>query len=244
MEINDIVNSQKDDGLRDKLVRNKLTEAEYKKQITVSLTYLLNSRRQFLHTFRVLHGSIISKDVKIDENIVKLLFPVQYLSHIKKIENKLDPFLILSLIRQESAFNPEARSLVGARGLMQLMPNTARRFYRRIRARHLRRPKLNLKIGIKYLKKLIKKYDGNLVYTLAAYNAGEGRVKRWRKNIFISEDPLLTIESIPYKETRHYVKLIYRNIFFYKLLNDRPFLKTSLEDSFRIGLGSQMKIKI
>ena len=149
----------------------------------------------------------------------------------------MDSSLILALIRQESAFNPQARSMVGAQGLMQLMPNTARQFNRRLKRSSLNKPQLNLKIGIKYLKQLIKKYDGNLVFVLAAYNAGERRIRNWRKNIFSAEKPLFMIESIPFKETRYYIKLIYRNIFFYKLLKQEPVLKTPLEKTFHIDLS-------
>ena len=98
----------------------------------------------------------------------------------------------------------------------------------------LKNPNLNLKLGIRYFKKLLNKYKGNLIYTLAAYNAGEKRIENWKRKIFNSEDPLSIIESIPFRETRNYVKLIYRNIFFYKWLEKKSNLSVPLKDSFFI----------
>ena len=80
----------------------------------------------------------------------------------------------------------------------------------------LHEPDFNLQLGIRYFKKLFKYYEGNLVYSLAAYNAGQTRVKRWKKKYFTNDNILMDIESIPFSETRNYVKLIFRNIFFYK----------------------------
>ena len=131
----------------------------------------------------------------------------------------IDPYIILSLIRQESAFNPSARSRVGARGLMQLMPETAKRIIRKLPSQALHNPQTNLKVGIRYFIKLYQKYNKNLIYTLAAYNAGENRVKRWRRQYFKNHSMLHVIEAIPFKETNLYVKLILRNLFFYKLIN-------------------------
>ena len=89
------------------------------------------------------------------------------------------------------------------------------------------------------LKLLISRFDGNLIYALASYNAGENRIDRWRKEIFRNEDPLSTIESIPYEETRNYVKLIYRNNFFYSLISNKSVLMIPLEDTFKVSLGAK-----
>ena len=112
-----------------------------------------------------------------------------------------------------------AKSRVGARGLMQLMPTTARQIARRLASQKLHHPKTNLKLGIHYFMKLYNKYDKNLIYTLSAYNAGENRVKRWKREYFKDHPTLYKIESIPFKETNLYVKLILRNLFFYKIIS-------------------------
>ena len=140
------------------------------------------------------------------------------MSAIENIDKIIDPLVVLSLIRQESAFNPRAKSIVGARGLMQLMPQTAKRFNTKIRPHHLKKPKLNIRIGTKLLRKLLKRYDGNLIHALAAYNAGERNANKWIKDRFTGTDAEDVIEEIPFKETRLYVKLIYRNLFFYNML--------------------------
>jgi len=146
--------------------------------------------------------------------------------------------LILSLIRQESAFNNKAKSVVGARGLMQLMPATARMFKRRLRSNQLYNPKLNINIGVKFLERLVKKYDGDLMLTLSAYNAGMGNVSKWMKRIPFTEDVLLNIELIPFEETKKYVKLIYRNLFFYKYLDqDSAHLDLALNESFNVSFN-------
>jgi soluble lytic murein transglycosylase len=111
-----------------------------------------------------------------------------------------------------------ARSSAGARGLMQLMPNTAKQFKRKLKSRQLYNPSLNIKIGTKYFNTLLENYDNNLVYSLAAYNAGESRVNVWQQEYMTSDNILKNIENIPFLETRKYVKLIFRNIFFYKMI--------------------------
>lgn len=200
-----------------------------------SLIQFLNSEDDYLTSFKVLLSALNKEYFVLDENLLAMLFPQDYMKTIERHASKTNPILFLSLIRQESAFNPSAKSRVGARGLMQIMPRTARQFQKRLRAHWLNRPSVNLKIGIKYFQKLARKYKGNLIHTLAAYNAGEGRVKRWKKNIFKSEDPLVNIESIPFSETQNYVKLIYRNIFFYQYLNDSKKTLSDVDDSFNIN---------
>ncbi len=180
---------------------------------------ILNSVDDYLKSFQVLYSGLNQKKEIFNQTTLRLLFPDVFFKKLKTYSKRVNPIIALSLIRQESAFNKNARSHVGARGLMQIMPNTGKRFYKRLRRNQLYNSNLNIKIGTKYLGKLQKRYENNLVYTLSAYNAGESRVKRWRKNLFEEDQILQNIEQIPFSETRKYVKLIFRNIFFYKLLN-------------------------
>lgn len=192
---------------------------------------LIQVSDNYLAAFRYLYDVLDKKEVKFNRQLLELLYPWPYLDVLTKIlkKDQIDPMVVLSLIRQESVFNPRARSRVGATGLMQLMPTTARRFRRSVRNKQLFNPQINIEIGTKYLKNLIKRYDGNLVYVLAAYNAGESRVERWKGLYFNNDTTILkNIEAIPFLETRNYVKLIFRNIFFYKLLIER---KEELVDS-------------
>jgi len=209
--------------------------------------HLINARiilesKNFLSTFKYLYEALEGKEVVFSRALLEILYPNPYLPDLKLAlkKDELDPIVVLALIRQESVFNPLARSPVGARGLMQLMPATARRFRRSVRDKHLVNPKINIDLGTQYFKGLVKRYDGNLVYVLAAYNAGEGRVERWKGNLFDSDVTILkNIESIPFLETRNYVKLIFRNIFFYKLLLDKTELTDPSEPNkiFDVKLG-------
>lgn len=218
-------------------------QALIKSELHILHAQLIQSSNNYLAAFRYLYEVLDKKEVAFNRDLLEILYPRPYLQDLTKILKKdsIDPIILLSLIRQESVFNPHARSRVGARGLMQLMPTTARRFRRSVRDKHLTNPKINIEIGTAYFKNLIKRYDGNLVYVLSAYNAGESRVTRW-KNLYFDTDTtiLKNIESIPFLETRNYVKLIFRNIFFYKLLiEQREQLADSKEPNqiFDIKLG-------
>jgi len=210
----------------------------YKSSLVFNLIGLLNHKEEYLQAFKLAFWSLENNHLKFGTPTLRALFPFAYINSIKSIDDSIDPLIILSLIRQESAFDPWARSSAGARGLMQLMPNTANHVARkRIKKRRLHGATLNLELGINYLKRLLDKYDGNLIYTLAAYNAGESRVRRWKGKYFTSDDPLIMVESIPFKETRKYIKLIYRNIFFYRYLTNDPEISLSIKDSFNISFN-------
>ncbi|MCP4913716.1 MAG: lytic transglycosylase domain-containing protein [Oligoflexia bacterium] len=192
----------------------------------------LSDKKMHLSIFKFTYKHLISKNLLFDKQVVQLLFPFEYFGKVSYFNKNIDPIVPLSLIRQESAFNTYARSHAGARGLMQLLPTTARSMKRKLKSHYLYKPSLNIKLGSQYLTNLIKRNEGNLIYALASYNAGEGNVRRWRNSFLNKMDPLYTIESIPFKETRNYVKLIYRNMFFYQLLkNNREFFKKPLNES-------------
>jgi soluble lytic murein transglycosylase len=235
LELRYIQSLSKEDTFRDGEFAKNVTAQAHKEYLIINLIRLLNSQKRFITSFKVFQDSLDQNSLTLNYKLIKFIFPLNYIDLIKKKAENLDPLIIISLIRQESAFNPEARSGVGAKGLMQLMPATAKRFNRRVRVNHLANPEINVSIGIKYLKLLINRFDGNLIYALASYNAGENRIDRWRKEIFRSDDPLSTIESIPYEETRNYVKLIYRNNFFYSLLSNRSVLMVPLEETFKVA---------
>ena len=136
----------------------------------------------------------------------------------------IDRALVFAVMRQESAFRTRARSRVGARGLMQLMPRTASlvardRSLRRRRGRNkLFDPALNISLGQKYITFLLGKdgINGNLIFTFAGYNAGPGAVLKWKDAIDHREDPLFFLESIPYRETRGYVTRVMANLWAYR----------------------------
>lgn len=201
--------------------------AEEKEKIESDLYYLvaatIGDEKNFIESFRVSYQALESRQLHFGRALLEILYPRPYFEPLLKTmkNHPADPLLVLSLIRQESVFNPEARSRVGARGLMQLMPLTARRLKRGVRETHLNIPQTNMEIGTRYVQQLHKRYGGNLVHVLAAYNAGEARVEKWKNLYFNSEEMLANIESIPFLETRNYVKLIFRNLYFYKMLEGK-----------------------
>lgn len=148
---------------------------------------------------------------------LRLIFPMPYRDLIEAAaeEHKLDPILVLSLIKQESSFDSSAASGSGAQGLMQLMPATASDVNPELARHELVNAKTNIKTGVKYLSRLMSKFNGNIVLALAAYNAGATNVDRWIKASPPKRGMLEFIESIPFRETREYVAAIVRNYYWY-----------------------------
>ena len=136
---------------------------------------------------------------------------------------KVDRALLYALVRQESGFDPRAKSYRGARGLMQLMPGTATYIdgetrYRGDAADALFDPRLSLELGQKYVDYLLNYdgIDGNVIYMLVAYNAGPGNLKKWLRAVDHRDDPLLFVESIPSLETRRFVRRVLTNLWIYR----------------------------
>ena len=138
--------------------------------------------------------------------------------------------LTYSVIRQETEFDPQAISGAGARGLMQMMPATARQTARQLDLPYSFHwltddPNYNLTLGMAHLQEVVTDYEGSLVMALAAYNAGGHRVRRWVRNYGDPRtddiDPIDWVESIPFSETRNYVQRIIENLQVYRArLND------------------------
>jgi hypothetical protein len=149
---------------------------------------------------------------------LKMIFPVAHLDLIKTYakESGLDPILVLSLIKQESAFDKKAFSSSGASGLMQLMPFTAVETVPGITREQLIEADSNIKVGTRYLAKLIDHFKGNAALALAAYNSGPTAVDRWVHDGAAEKRNMMDfIEAIPYKETQGYVTSIIRNYYWY-----------------------------
>lgn len=138
----------------------------------------------------------------------------------------VDRALVYGFMRQESAFNPKARSYVGAMGLMQLMPATARvvstRYAPETAGANPWDPSTNVALGQAYISSLLNEVDGNLVRTAAGYNGGPGNVMRWDNSLNASQDPLLYIASIPLHETRDFVQRVLTNYWMYQIRLGQP----------------------
>jgi soluble lytic murein transglycosylase len=156
------------------------------------------------------------------------LFPKAYWADLRKYSelNGLDPYLVASLIRQESEFNALALSRANAVGLMQLLPKTGKSVAKQVKlkgynAPQLYTPAVNLELGTRYFKEMVDKYNGQYEYALAAYNAGSDRVGDWLEQGHY-RDPQEFVESIPFTETREYVQAILRNANVYRQLYGTP----------------------
>ncbi len=180
---------------------------------------------------------------------LELRFPLAHKKYIEKQakHEKINPAWAFAVIRQESAFTADARSSAGALGLMQLMPRTARQVARSLRIkrpnrRDLLKSNINIKLGVRYLRKLQERFKGNSVLATAAYNAGGWRVKSWLpKDEAQSAD--LWIENVPFTETRKYLKrvLTYTIIYEQRLgLDSKPLLERMMP----ISTASSQRKKI
>jgi soluble lytic murein transglycosylase len=156
------------------------------------------------------------------------LFPKPYWTDLRKYSqlNGLDPYLVASLIRQESEFNPMAVSRANAVGLMQLLPSVGKHVAKEIKLKgynpsQLYTPAVNMQLGTRYFKSMVDKYGGQLEYALAAYNAGSDRVGDWLEQGHY-RDAQEFVESIPFTETREYVQAILRNETVYQRLYGTP----------------------
>ena len=154
----------------------------------------------------------------------QLLFPKPYWGELTSdaAKNGLDPFLVASLIRQESEFNPSAVSRANAYGLMQLLPSVGKAEAKRMGMKRfstgdLLDPSTNLALGTANLQQVLSRFGGQPEYALAAYNAGDSPVRRWMAENNYKDLPEF-VESIPYSETRDYVQSILRNREMYRQL--------------------------
>jgi soluble lytic murein transglycosylase-like protein len=170
----------------------------------------------------------------INESSLKEYFPLLFEKEINRYHLGLQPDLVRGLIRQESGFSPVARSSVGALGLMQLMPQTARSLYK-VTLKSLLIPAINIKIGSQFLKGIKNKFSNQIDLALAAYNAGPEKAVEWQKRyealtvknpkslrVFKNDKirRLILVDFFPYRETREYVSFILRNQAWYRILYD------------------------
>lgn len=155
-----------------------------------------------------------------DGSDIPLRFPLAYREPIlnEALRNNLDPAWVFALVRQESLFMPEVKSSAGALGLMQLMPNTAllvaNQAHMSFMTSNLLNPQMNVELGSIYLRHMLGDFNNNMILATAAYNAGPGNVKKWLSARPIPAD--IWIETIPFKETRNYVKNIMGSMTFYE----------------------------
>ena len=195
---------------------------------------LLHASGSWLDAIKIYDAIPRSVRNSLPTGFERILFPRRYSQFVSDYAKRLDldPDLVFAVMRQESVFAKEAMSPVGAMGLMQLMPKTASLEMSKLQRPYLKPedrqqlksklsnnfglfdPELNIALGTHHLWRLMQIYKSP-VFALTSYNASPAATIKWKKTI-ASDDLLIFIERIPYKETRAYVKLILRNYFYYK----------------------------
>ena len=184
-----------------------------------SVMALMNFSGADLPVFQTLHKYLSEHPDMIEPSVARLLFPTRYWEQIVQNSLHADPILVKSLIRQESAFNPLARSRARASGLMQLIFPTAKVFGIK-KPSQLLDPPSNIQAGSEFLAQLVSQF-GSVELALAAYNAGPAIVRQWQKR-YPTDNINIFVEMIPYSETREYVRLVQRNFKIYQTMLVKP----------------------
>ncbi|MBC7370407.1 MAG: lytic transglycosylase domain-containing protein, partial [Bdellovibrionaceae bacterium] len=211
------------------LSKNPYLEYQYAKYMSLN--------NQYPAAIRAMNDAMdLENSLRAPESL-SLVFPKNYSTWIEAESKKynLNPILIRSLIRQESAFGIRALSVSNAQGLMQLIPGTAQDVARRLGMKKLDfpedvfRPEINIPLGTFYISSMIDQFGGNVPFALAAYNAGPTKMKIFaeaREEIRTARDkptssPLdeIWFDELPWSETSFYIKAILRNSLLYKLID-------------------------
>ncbi len=162
------------------------------------------------------------------------LYPITYWPDIQKwsAQHALNPVMVLALIRQESRFEPAIESVAGAKGLMQLMPETAAEVATKLKFKpyNLENTSDNIRLGTWYLDSTHDTYQDNSLLAIASYNAGPGNVAQWIKTLD-TRDADVFVESIPFDETQTYVKSVLENYWNYLRLYNAPVARTVFSKS-------------
>lgn len=210
-------------------VLNTAVEDLKKNNVTSENTWLtISSAYARTGSYLPLFSAIGSLQADVKDRLLNnhpdLLFPKAFSDLIANASKKsgIPQEFIFSIIRQESAFNPEARSSVDAFGLMQVLPSVAKQLAAKNSLEYhddldLFKPEINIPIGAFELKTLMKKYNNQFILAVSGYNANDSAIRGWIKTRF-REDPVEFIEEVPYEETRTYIKLVMRNYVFYQRL--------------------------
>jgi soluble lytic murein transglycosylase len=193
----------------------------------MALATMLNEVGAYHHALRLARARFRDKLERtggiVDPSLWKVAYPTGLLPMIKdQGASAVDPYLVAAIIREESQYDWQAVSRVGAIGLMQVMPGTASNVAKRLGLPAIGRDDLfdqetNIQIGVRYVEQLLEQFSGNVALTIAAYNAGPIVVRSWiALHPGRSQDEF--IELIPYQETRQYVKRVLRSYKEYRRL--------------------------
>ncbi len=201
------------------------TETEQPQLLALELAAAADSPFRAMRVMKSMSGDYLSLPfANAPPKFWQALFPLPWREELVSSARAhgLDPYYVAGLVRQESEFNPAAKSRKSAYGLMQLLPTTGRMLSKKegmglVSVSQLTNPSVSLRLGTNYLRTQLDSWDGDWYRTLAAYNAGPGRVHQWLKDANFRE-PLEFIESIPFNETREYIQAVLRNADVYREL--------------------------
>lgn len=219
-------------GLND-LARRELQAAEFVNSGDIDALRMIRDRYE---VFGLLDRAMrLSTQIFVSDGgqgEIHRIYPNYYWDQVVEAakEAEIDPYLVLSVIRQESSFKKDAVSKAGALGLMQIMPQTGRSLARSLGLRRFERhslfdPEVSIRLGSRYLGDQVRAFaegstrEIDYELGLAAYNAGSHNARRWVEQL-PHQDPDAFVERIPYRETRLYVKLVLKNYTIYKALSD------------------------
>jgi len=189
------------------------------------VSHLLHRRGKHHALLRIVANYYLPRMISLEVGeypLWELAYPRPYWSKLKSFANQagIDPYFVLAIMREESHFNPQALSSSKAIGLMQLMPATAKDVAKRKKIKlnekeEIFNPELNAQLGTLYLGRLSYQFKSELIYTAGGYNAGPHNMSKWIKR-WNGKSLDAFVEQIPFKETRNYVKRVYRSYKLYK----------------------------
>jgi soluble lytic murein transglycosylase len=184
-------------------------------EVILYMAELKKEQGDYKSKIMILSGILYQNPQLISRTTMELYFPKVLFPVFEKQSATIDPYFLLAVARRESAFDPKAVSSANARGLLQVLPTTGRRLKRRP---NLFDPETNVAVGAQYIVELLKRTEGHIHFALAAYNAGPGKLNGWTKS-YPTQDPILFIDLIPFRETREYVGSVLRNYYWYRRIH-------------------------
>jgi len=225
-------------GPREQEYQAALRDFARKPLAMLTLAEGIRDRNDAVEAIRLGRLLLVSRGGVWDDRVLRLVYPFPYRDLIVAESERagINPLFYAALIRQESTFRPAVKSWVGATGLGQIMPATGQWLAPSVGIRDydhslLEIPEVNLRMGTKYLRDLLRRYNGAPDLALAGYNAGPGRADRWRTQFKHGRDTDAFRAAIPFDETRSYVMIVMRNAAIYeRLYSDGPSRASLLGD--------------
>ncbi len=230
----EILNKYRLENSAEKVLNWAIMEAQgAEPEVMLYLADLKQEYGSYQSTMNILSDILYKNPDLISKKTMEKYFPKVFFPIFEKNSHGVDPFLLISIARRESAFNSRALSSANARGLMQVVP--ARKGKHRSRI-NLFNPEDNIKAGSQFFSDLLGRVNGQVHLALAAYNAGPMKIGQWLSRYPVNE-PVLFIDLIPYRETRDYVAAVMRNYYWYRRIHHTD----KRAPASILGLSTQLK---